>query len=133
MRRHDRAATGLERGIVEMTGIWAFRQDSGYQAGTDLSGFEVEATDGRIGKVDKLSDEVDAGHIVVDTGAWIFGRHVLLPVGTISSIDVAEKVVRVARSKDEIKNAPEFDRDRNEDDAEYRQQLGAYYMALPWF
>lgn len=117
---------------MEMTGIWAYRQDSGYQAGMDLSGFAVEAIDGRIGKVDKHTDEADAGHIVVDTGVWIFGRHVLLPVGTISSIDADEKVVHVARSKDEIKNAPEFDRDRHEDDPEYRQQVGAYYLALPW-
>ncbi|WP_236652523.1 PRC-barrel domain containing protein [Streptacidiphilus neutrinimicus] len=117
---------------METTGIWAYRQDSGYQPGMDLSGFAVEATDGRVGKVDKHNDEVEAGRIVVDTGMWIFGKQVLLPVGVISSIDAAQRVAYVARSRDEIKNAPEYDRDRHEDDPEYLQQLGAYYLMLPW-
>ncbi|WP_042366522.1 hypothetical protein [Streptacidiphilus neutrinimicus] len=99
----------------------------------DLSGFAVEAVDGRIGKVDKHTDEdeAEAGQIVVDTGVWIFGKHVLLPAGTIASIDADEKVVHVTRRQDEIKNAPEFHRDRHENDPEYHRQIGAYYRALP--
>jgi hypothetical protein len=121
-----------EERLVETRGIWAYREGSGYQPGMDLSGFAVEATDGRIGKVDKHNEEAEAGHLVVDTGVWIFGKHVLLPVGVISSIDLMERVVYVARSKDDIKNAPEFDRDRHQHDPEYHQQIGAYYLALPW-
>jgi hypothetical protein len=54
------------------TSIWAHREGTGYRPGTDLAGFEVEATDGRIGKVDKHSYEADSGHLIVDTGTWIF-------------------------------------------------------------
>lgn len=86
--------------------VWDYQAASGHQAGTDLTGFKVEAIDGSIGKVDKHSDDVGAAHIVVDTGVWIFGKHVLLPVGTISSIDVAEQRIYVDRTKDEIKNSP---------------------------
>jgi hypothetical protein len=35
--------------------------------------------------------------------------------------------VYVNRTKDEIKNAPEFDRDQHIGDAEYQNRLGSYY------
>jgi hypothetical protein len=54
-----------------------------------LNGFEVEAMDGGIGKIDESSDEAGAGYIVVDTGPWIFGKEVLLPAGVIRDIGSA--------------------------------------------
>ncbi|WP_198358653.1 PRC-barrel domain-containing protein [Streptomyces fildesensis] len=107
--------------------MWGYPAASGYQAGTDLTGFKVEATNGSIGKVDKHSDEVSAAYIVVDTGVWIFGKHVLLPAGTIQSIDIAERKIYVARDKDEIKNSPEFDKDKHAGDLGYHQQVEGYY------
>ncbi|MFJ6217097.1 PRC-barrel domain-containing protein [Streptomyces sp. NPDC092296] len=107
--------------------VWGYGADSGYTAGLDLTGYRVEATDGHIGKVDKASEEVDAQYLVVDTGPWIFGRHVLLPAGTVSSIDRDQQTVYVARTKDEIKNAPEYDSDKHSDDPEYHQQYWGYY------
>ncbi|WP_042369838.1 hypothetical protein [Streptacidiphilus neutrinimicus] len=109
------------------TSAWTYRQDVGQQPDMDLVGFEVEATDGRIGKIDKHNAEADAGSIAVDTGHWIFGKHVLLCVGTISRIDPTDRVVWVDRSKEEIKNAPEFDRDKHDGDPDFLQQLGSYY------
>ncbi|MHA6761333.1 PRC-barrel domain-containing protein [Streptacidiphilus sp. PAMC 29251] len=108
-------------------GVWGYQENSGYQAGTDLSGYKVEATDGHIGKVDKHSADVDAQYIVVDTGPWIFGKHVLLPAGTITSVDADNQTVQVGRTKEEIKNSPEFDKDKHTGDADYHQQVGTYY------
>jgi hypothetical protein len=88
---------------------------------------EVEASDGSIGKVDKHSQDVGAAYIVVDTGVWIFGKHVLLPAGTVSSIDVAERKIYVSRTKDEIKDSPEFDKDKHLGDSVYRDDVGGYY------
>ncbi|MCM2419112.1 PRC-barrel domain-containing protein [Streptomyces sp. RKAG293] len=107
--------------------MWGHTAASGYQAGTDLTGFKVEATDGSIGKVDKQSDEVGSAYIVVDTGVWIFGKHVLLPAGTIQSIDGADRKIYVALTKDEIKDSPEFDKDKHTGDAGYHQQVEGYY------
>ncbi|MCX4815713.1 PRC-barrel domain containing protein [Streptomyces sp. NBC_01239] len=107
--------------------MWDYQAESGHQAGTDLTGFKVEASDGSIGKVDKHSEDVGAMYIVVDTGVWIFGKHVLLPVGTIASIDVAERTIHVGRTKEEIKNSPEFDKDKHVGDAGYHDQVGGYY------
>jgi hypothetical protein len=92
----------------------------------DLTGYEVEALDGGIGKVDESSYEVGASYIVVDTGPWIFGKKVLLPAGVIDRIETPDEKVFVSRTKDEIKNAPEFDEDRYRDPA-YRAELGGYY------
>ncbi|WP_093858298.1 PRC domain containing protein [Streptomyces sp. TLI_053] len=109
------------------SGLWGYEGAQGYAAGTDLTGFRVEATDGHIGKVDKHTEDVDTAHVVVDTGPWIFGREVLLPAGTITRIDVTEKTVWVDRTKDEIKNSPEFDKDRHTGDREYHERLEGYY------
>ena len=48
-------------------------------------GYDVEAIDGSIGKIDGATLETDSGHIVVDTGPWIFGKKVMLPVGVLKS------------------------------------------------
>jgi hypothetical protein len=85
--------------------VWGYQAESGHETGVDLTGFKVEASDGSIGKIDKHSDDVGAAYIVVDTGVWIFGKQVLLPVGVISSIDVAERKTYVGRTKDEIKGS----------------------------
>ena len=92
----------------------------------DLSGFNVEATDGDIGKVDEATNEVGGSFIVVDTGPWIFGKKVMLPAGVIRDIDPDAETIFVNRTKDEIKNAPEFDEERYHDQG-YRDELGSYY------
>ena len=111
---------------MSATDLWTHRDTT--IAGTDLTGFTVEAIDGSIGKIDESTNEVGGSYIVVDTGPWIFGKKVLLPAGVIDSIDTAEEKVYVNRTKDEIKDAPEFDESRYRD-ADYREEIGGYYGA----
>jgi hypothetical protein len=92
----------------------------------DLTGFNVEATDGGIGKVDEATKEAGGSFIVVDTGPWIFGKKVMLPAGLIREIDPDTETIFVDRTKDEIKNAPEFDEERYREQG-YRDELGEYY------
>ncbi|KAB1988280.1 PRC-barrel domain-containing protein [Streptomyces triticiradicis] len=108
--------------------IWGYQPTTGHIAGTDLTGYKVEATDGSIGKVDKHSDDVDSAYLVVDTGVWIFGKHVLLPAGTVQRVDQEEQKVYVALTKDQIKDSPEFDKDKHVGDAGYHEQIGTYYQ-----
>lgn len=110
-----------------MENIWGYRQEAAYQGGNDLTGYKVEATDGSIGKVDKYSEDVGAAYIVVDTGVWIFGKHVLLPAGLITRVDPTEKKIYVEGTKERIKNSPEFDKDKHTGDAGYHEQIGGYY------
>jgi hypothetical protein len=109
---------------VATTDIWTYRDQSWLT--TQVTGYSVEATDGSIGKIDEASYDVGAGYIVVDTGPWIFGKKVMLPAGVIERVDHDEEQVFVNRTKDQIKNAPEFDEDQYRDET-YRGQLGSYY------
>jgi hypothetical protein len=106
------------------TDVWVFRETKWTQK--DLAGFSVEAIDGSIGKVDEASNDVGAGYIIVDTGPWIFGKKVMLPAGVVRDVDLDAQTVFVNRTKDEIKNAPEFDEKHYRDDT-YRENLGGYY------
>jgi hypothetical protein len=92
----------------------------------DLTGFSVEAIDGGIGKIDEATYESSRSYIVVDTGPWIFGKKVLLPAGIVQRVDLDTETVFVNRTKDEIKNGPEFDEKAYRDDA-YRSRVGTYY------
>ena len=91
-----------------------------------ITGYGVEAIDGSIGRIDDATLEADVGHVVVDTGPWIFGKKVMLPAGIITSVDHDDDKVFVNRTKDQIKNAPEFD-DSMRRDENYRTELGSYY------
>lgn len=107
--------------------MWQYQPTVGHAPGINLTGFKVEASDGSIGKVDKHSREVGDQYIVVDTGVWIFGKEVLLPAGTITAVNTDEQTIQVSRTKDEIKAAPEFDRDAHLNDDLYHDQIGNHY------
>jgi hypothetical protein len=106
---------------------WNYRVESGISTrGVDLVGYEVQAIDGRIGKVDTAIYDVGGSYLVVDTGPWIFGKKVLLPAGTVSDVDAEDRKVYIDLTKDQIKDSPEFDRSTGSDTA-YREQVGTYY------
>ena len=106
---------------------WEYRPETGSAPyDVDLTGYPIAAVDGDIGFVDEATNELlGSSYLVVDTGPWIFGRKVLLPAGVVERIDTAEHKVYVDRTKDQIKNAPEYD--QTADDAQYRERLGNYY------
>ena len=107
--------------IIEM---WTFA--TGTPQNLDLTGFKVEAQDGGIGKVDEATYDVGSSYVVVDTGPWIFGKKVLLPAAVIQRVDLDSQTVIVDRTKDEIKDSPEFDESRYSD-SNYRDEVGTYY------
>jgi hypothetical protein len=105
---------------------WNYREGAGLAHGSDLVGYRVEATDGHIGKIDEASTLVGDSYLVVDTGPWIFGKKVMLPAGTVSNVDHEEKRVYVDRTKEQIKNSPEFDPENFRGET-YRDKIGGYY------
>jgi hypothetical protein len=115
----------MEGFLMSSSNVWSYRGSDDWSS-MDLTGYKVEATDGDIGKIDDASNEVGAAYIVVDTGPWIFGKKVMLPAGLISQVDTTNEKVHVDRTKDEIKNSPEFDENTYREDT-YRDKLGGYY------
>jgi hypothetical protein len=108
------------------TDLWTYREAMAVPTGT-ITGFQVEAMDGKIGHIDEASAEAGAGYIVVDTGPWILGRKVMIPAGVITHIDLDEQQVMLDLTKDQIKSSPEFDPEMGMMDTAYRGRLGDYY------
>lgn len=112
-------------GDREMTDIWTF-QSTDWDDEQDLAGYDVEATDGHIGKVDESTAATDREHIVVDTGFWIFGKKRMIPAGTIKQINHEGQKVFVTLTKEQVKDAPDFDETRRLE-TDYRSNHEQYY------
>ena len=107
--------------------IWTFRTIGSEPTSgmPDVTGFDVEATDGHIGKIDEETNDLNSG-LVVDTGWWIFGKKRIIPAGMIDRIDRDDEKVHLKLTKDQVKDAPDFDASRRHDE-DYRKNVGDYY------
>jgi hypothetical protein len=94
----------------------------------DVRGFDVEATDGHIGKIDEATYEEGSSCLIVDTGFWIFGKKRMIPAGVVQRIDPDDKKVYVNMTKDQIKQAPDYDADRHRaDEKGYHKEVSDFY------
>ena len=108
-----------------MASLWEY-ETSVLRPDRDVVGYDVEATDGRIGKIDEASNEAASSYLVVDTGFWIFGKKRLIPAGVIRRVDDEDRTVHVSMTKDQIKSAPDYEaRDRDD-----RDRYETYYGSL---
>ncbi|WP_118138302.1 PRC-barrel domain-containing protein [Oceanicella sp. SM1341] len=74
-----------------------------------LLGHEISATDGEIGTISDVLVDLDSmtlRHIVVDTGNWLPGRQVVLPVERIEAFDWAGGRTVVNVDREGVKNSP---------------------------
>src|SRR3954453_18465584 len=110
-----------------MRDLWGFPQDVGPDR-ADLDGMTVEAVDGSVGSVKDVISDIDGAYLLVDTGPPILGSTVLVPAGLVTAIDVDNESIRVDRTKDEIKGAPDFDAGLGKDPA-YRDALPGHHGA----
>jgi hypothetical protein len=105
--------------------MWDYQDDVGRVDG-DVVGYDVEATDGSIGKIDEACDEARAAFLVVDTGFWIFGKKRMIPAGVVARVDDVERRVYVTMSKDDIRSAPDF----SDQDRDVRDPYDTYFQGL---
>ena len=89
------------------TAIHASRHEQVRDTG-DITGYVISATDGELGHVSKANNATSTEVLVVDTGRWIFGKTVVLPIDVIERLDHEDRAVQVNRSTDEIRDAPEY-------------------------
>lgn len=102
--------------------VWDYREST-WTVDRDLLGYDVEATDGRIGRIDQAANGALGAYVVVDTST--IGSKRLVPAGAVASLDHGRHLVRVTLTKDQIRDAPDFDAEKWTDEA--RTQLGDYY------
>ncbi|MBD3885322.1 PRC-barrel domain-containing protein [Phormidium tenue FACHB-886] len=106
--------------------------------GHNITDFSVHAndTDGddrdEVGSVKGiLVDEEDGRfrYFIVDTGFWVLGKKVLLPVG-MAQLNYDKEQLYVSRlTKEQVKNLPEFSDDLKIDN-NYEDQVRAAYRPL---
>lgn len=96
----------------------------------DIKGYDVYAdiTNEKIGSVKNILVD-EAGHfryLVVDTGFWVFGKQVLLPIGR-SRIDQNDRrIYAIGLTKEQAEQLPEFTEDLKIDD-DYEENVRGVY------
>lgn len=79
-----------------------------------IQGYRIEASDGHIGSVaDLLFDDQSwiIRWLVVDTGHWLPGRQVLLPVSALGIPDAGARAMPVRLTMQQVREAPDVSAD----------------------
>ncbi|AFY89251.1 DUF2382 domain-containing protein [Chroococcidiopsis thermalis] len=107
--------------------------DTNYQDafdGNDIKGYEVysDLDNEKVGTVKNILVEESGRfrYLVVDTGFWIFGKQVLLPVGRIRIDTGDRRVYAVGFTKEQAEALPEFSDDLKVD-YDYEEQVRGVY------
>ncbi len=106
--------------------------------GHDILNFSVYANDAddndmdKVGSVkDMLVDEEDGRfrYFIVDTGFWVFGKKVLLPIGLAQLNYDKERLYVAGLTKDRVEDLPEFTDDLRLDN-DYEERVRSSYRPL---
>ncbi|WP_315787962.1 PRC-barrel domain-containing protein [Fischerella sp. JS2] len=103
--------------------------------GYNIKNFDVYAQDNKVGSVTNMmiDDEGYFRYFIVDTGFWVFGKKILLPVG-MARINYEDKRVYVpVLTKQQVEDLPEFTEDLATDKDYEERVRGVYrpYMTTP--
>ncbi|HAA29442.1 MAG TPA: photosystem reaction center subunit H [Cyanobacteria bacterium UBA8553] len=98
--------------------------------GDEIKGYDVYAdrNDEKIGSVKNILVD-ESGHfryLVVDTGFWIFGKQILLPVGRSSIDHNARRIYALGFTQEQAENLPEFN-DNLRIDYDYEERVRGVY------
>jgi uncharacterized protein (TIGR02271 family) len=94
----------------------------------DIIGYSVYSGDDKVGSVDDMlvDDDGRFRYLVVNTGAWIFGKKVLLPIGR-SRMSYSDKRVYVdGLTRNQVENLPEYNSDAPIDFDQEERVRGVY-------
>lgn len=114
-----------------MDDTWRYREAT-WSEGGDLVGYDVEATDGHIGKIDAATAETDASYVVVDTSGWITGKRRLIPAGLVTHVDHDARTVTVTLSKDQVRAGPNYEEGIDADRITMSEH-SEYYGPFSWW
>ncbi|MGI0485050.1 PRC-barrel domain-containing protein [Pantanalinema rosaneae CENA516] len=106
--------------------------------GHKITNFSVYANDAddneqdKVGSVkDMLVDEHDGRfrYFIIDTGFWVFGKQVLLPIGMARLDYGKERLYISGLTKDQVENLPEFTDDLKID-SDYEERVRSSYRPM---
>ncbi|MEU1424815.1 MULTISPECIES: hypothetical protein [unclassified Kitasatospora] len=84
------------------TELREYRPGSHHAADQTLVGYEVEGTDGPLGRVERDTGD----RLLVDAGAWVPGFRVPVPVALVARIDHLELVVHLDCPRAHVRALP---------------------------
>ena len=95
----------------------------------DLEGFAVGATDGTIGQVKDFYFDDRAWvvrYLVVDAGAWLSSRKVLISPMSMGRADWPERLLHVSITKEQVRQSPDIDTEKPVS-RQHEMQFSGYY------
>jgi len=99
----------------------------------DIIGYSLYSGGEKIGSVDDLlvDDEGKFRYLVINTGAWIFGKKVLLPIGR-TQIDYGNRHVNVnGLTREQVENLPAYDGSMvDQVDRNYEERVRGVYRPM---
>jgi len=101
---------------------------------TDLMKYQIAATDGGLGSVhDFYYDDLEwrVRYLVVDTGAWLPGKRVLVSPVSIGRSDWSANQLHVTLTKDQVKDSPGIETD--EPISRQKEAEIADYYSWPYY
>ena len=102
---------------------------------TDLEGYAIGAINGTIGHVEDFYFDDEAWvirYLVVDTGAWLLSRRVLISPVAIGQPNWADKLLPVAITTEQVKNSPDIDTQKPVSRHQESQYLEYYGYPYYW-
>ncbi|WP_137389482.1 PRC-barrel domain-containing protein [Rhodoligotrophos defluvii] len=133
-----REASPADNAIARRATAEAERQreeDQHLRSIAEVTDYYIEASDGDIGHVEDFLIDEDAWvvrYVMVDTKNWWPGKFVLIAPEWVEDIRWSEQTIRVQRTREDIKNAPEFDPSRPVE-RDYEARLYNYYGLPPYW
>jgi len=87
------------------------QHDPHLRSAREVSGYDVQATDGDIGRIEDLL--VDEGRwmidlLVIDTGNWLPGRKVVISPRSMRAVDWTEQRIKVDLPRESIEHSPGY-------------------------
>jgi hypothetical protein len=102
---------------------------------SDLEKYTIGATDGTIGKVKDFYFDDEfwvVRYIVVETGAWLASRKVLISPFAVGQPDAAARILPVSLDQERVKNSPNIDLHKPVSRQHEIRYLGDYGYPYYW-
>ena len=107
--------------------------DAHLRSTMEMTGYGISATDGHLGHIEDFIVDDETWRIryfAVDTRDWWPGKKVLLSPDWISAVNWLDNRVTVSVTRDQVRNAPEWD-SRQPITRIFEDQLNGYYAQYP--
>ncbi|HYX32265.1 MAG TPA: hypothetical protein VE954_04075 [Oligoflexus sp.] len=107
-------------------------QDVHLRSFNEVKKYALRATDGDIGELDDLLIEPETWritHVIADARKWWPGGQVVIDRGLVEDISWNDRNIVVSMTRDEVKNAPPYDRNQGITES-YQMSLSHYYRGF---